>query len=127
MNKTSKISDAEWQVMRILWEKAPITSSEIVEILRLRTGWGPTTIYTLINRLVNKKAITIDKGSSPNVCRPLLSQQGCRREERNFFLKKVYDGSLNLLLMNILEDEELSEVEIDELKHILDGSKNKER
>ncbi|MHB1652075.1 MAG: BlaI/MecI/CopY family transcriptional regulator [Desulfitobacteriaceae bacterium] len=127
MDKSPRISNAEWQVMKILWEKAPITAMEIVEILRFSTGWSPTTIYTLINRLIKKKAVTIDKGSSPYVCRPLLSQQECRREERNSFLKKVYDGSLNLLLMNLLEDEELSEAEIDELKRILDGSKNKER
>lgn len=127
MKKTTKVSDSEWQVMKLLWEKAPITSSEIVKILGSNIGWSPTTIYTLISRLVKKKAITIDQGSSPHVCRPLLSQKEYRKDERSGFLKKVYDGSLNLFLMNILEEEELSEAEIDELKNILDKSKNKER
>ncbi|GAB6172497.1 BlaI/MecI/CopY family transcriptional regulator [Paradesulfitobacterium aromaticivorans] len=125
MNKIPKISDAEWQVMKILWEKAPVTSSEIVESLRLKTGWSPTTIYTLINRLVKKKVVAIEKGSSPYVCRPLLSQKECRSEARNSFLKKVYDGSLNLLLTNILEEEGLSDEEVAELKRILDSSNTK--
>jgi len=127
MKKTTKVSDSEGQVMKLLWEKAPITSSEIVKILGLNIGWSPTTIYTLISRLVKKKAITIDQGSSPYVCRPLLSQKEYRKDERSDFLKKVYDGSLNLFLVNILEEEELSETEIDELKSILDNSKTKER
>ena len=125
MMKTIKISDSEWQVMKILWEKAPVTSCEIVEILRSKNGWGPTTIYTLISRLVKKKALTIDKSSSPFICRPLLTRKEYGKEERNCFLKKVYDGSLNLFLKNILEEEELSEAEIDELKNILDNTKNK--
>ncbi|WP_206812504.1 BlaI/MecI/CopY family transcriptional regulator [Paradesulfitobacterium ferrireducens] len=127
MNKIPKISDAEWQVMKILWEKAPVTSSEIVENLRLKTGWSPTTIYTLINRLVKKKVVAIEKGSSPYLCKPLLSQKEYRSEARNSFLKKVYDGSLNLLLTNILEEEGLTEEEVAELKRILDNSKTKGR
>ncbi|CAA7602352.1 Penicillinase repressor [Acididesulfobacillus acetoxydans] len=126
MNKTSRISDAEWQVMNVLWEKAPITAMEVVEILRSSTGWKPTTVYTLISRLVSKKAIAIDKSSSPFVCRPMLTREEYRREERRSFLEKVYDGSLNLLLMNILAEDELSETEIDELKRILEKGGNKE-
>lgn len=112
--------------MNVLWEKAPITAMEVVEILRSSTGWKPTTVYTLISRLVSKKAIAIDKSSSPFVCRPMLTREEYRREERRSFLEKVYDGSLNLLLMNILAEDELSETEIDELKRILEKGGNKE-
>ena len=125
MKKTLQISDSELQVMKLLWENPPLTSIEIVDNLRSNIGWSPTTIYTLINRLVNKKTIEIEKGSSPYVCRALLSQKEYRRKERKSFLKKAYDNSLNLMLMNILEEEELSDAEIDALKRILENSKNK--
>ena len=127
MNKNLRISDSEWRVMRILWEKAPITSLEIVGLLRKDTGWSPTTIYTILTRLVKKNAIVIEEGSSPYTYRPLLSRQEYRRETRKSFLQKAYDGSLNLMLMNILEEEELSEADIDELKRILETSAKKER
>ncbi|WP_088187155.1 BlaI/MecI/CopY family transcriptional regulator [Desulfosporosinus sp. FKA] len=127
MKKTIKITDAEWEVMKLLWEKSPITSSEMIKILGSTIGWSPTTIYTLISRLVKKKALVIDQGSSPYICRPLLSQSDYRKEERTSFLKKVYNGSLNLFIKNLLEEEELSEAEIDELKTLLDIAKNKER
>lgn len=124
MKEFPKISDAEWQVMKVLWDKSPITSSEIVEILKPITKWRPTTIYTLINRLVNKKAVEIQKGSSPNICYPLISQEELQSEESKSFLDKVFNGSLNLMLKNFIENERLSDKEIEELKHILKDNKD---
>ena len=126
MKETIRISDAEWQVMKIIWNKAPVTSSEILEELKPVTKWSTTTIYTLINRLVKKKAIAVEKGSSPYVCRPLVDQKDLRREERTSFLKRVYDGSLNLMVANMVE-EGLSDEEIDELKDILERSRDRRK
>ncbi|MDP4180170.1 MAG: BlaI/MecI/CopY family transcriptional regulator [Bacillota bacterium] len=127
MNKIPKISDSEWQVMKVLWDKAPITSSEIVEILKPITKWSSTTIYTLLSRLVNKKAVRIEAGSSPYICYPVISREECRKQERKSFLNKVYDGSLNLMLSNFIDEHKLSNEEIEELKSILDKSKGNGR
>ena len=57
MNNIPRISDAEWIVMRILWESSPLTANQIVETLSPNTSWNPRTIKTLINRLVKKEAV----------------------------------------------------------------------
>lgn len=123
MKEIPKITDAEWKVMNIVWEKAPITSGEITECLKPVTGWSTTTIYTLISRLVNKKALAIDDGTSPFKCYPLISQNDCRKKESNSFLARVYDGSLNLMLANMVKDIRLTDKDIEELKQILDESR----
>ncbi len=125
MKETRKIMDAEWQVMKVVWECSPVTAGEILESLRLVSKWSPTTIYTLINRLINKKVIAIKEGSSPYIYYPLLSKEECRKEESRSFLAKVYDGSLNLLLACIVREQNLSDREIEELKHILDESRHR--
>jgi len=127
MKELPKISDAEWQVMKVLWNKSPLTSSEIVETLKPVTKWSPTTIYTLISRLVNKKAIRIEEGSSPYICYPLISREEYAQKEYKSLLKKVYDGSLNLMLSSIIKENELSDEEIEQLKDILDKSKGRKR
>lgn len=114
-----RITNAEWKIMDVLWDKSPITSSDIVEILKHKTKWSSTTIYTLISRLVNKKAVAIKEGSSPYVCFPLVSRKDCRSEETRTFLKKVYNGSVGLLLTSFIQDEQLNEQEIEELKKML--------
>lgn len=125
MSKNTKISDSEWEVMKILWDESPLTSIQIVEKLKPITKWSPTTIYTLISRLVNKKAIKLEEGSSPHIIYPLISKKDCSRKEYSSFIKKVYNGSLNLMLSNIVEEHNLSNEEIEELKNILDKSKER--
>ena len=61
MKKVPRISEAEWEVMKVLWDASPITANQIVEILSKRTFWQRETIRTLINRLVRKKAIQFEK------------------------------------------------------------------
>ncbi|WP_315115010.1 BlaI/MecI/CopY family transcriptional regulator [uncultured Clostridium sp.] len=123
MSNLPKISDAEWEVMKLLWDKGNITSKEIVETLKSTTNWSSTTIYTLINRLVKKNAVGIKEGTSPYICYPLVSQEELRTEESKSFLKKVFDGSLNLMLVNFVKNEKLSNEEIEELKDILEDRK----
>jgi BlaI family penicillinase repressor len=119
-NHKVKISESEWKVMKVIWESGTVSSAEVVRRLKPVTGWKDNTIYTLINRLAKKEMLRIDKTVSPNLCIPLVSQRRYQREERKSFLQRVYDGSLSLMLANIVEEGSLSSEEIDDLKKILD-------
>ena len=120
MNKIPKISDSEREVMKVLWKKSPLTSSQIIEILKEYSSWNPKTIHTLISRLVNKDAIRVKKGGPFYLYSPNISEEECRKVETKSFIKKVYSGSIKLLISNFIKDEKLSWKEIDELKQILD-------
>lgn len=115
-----KISDAEWQVMKVLWKKAPLSSSQIIEVLKTNTTWSPKTVHTLIGRLVKKEALKVQKESPLNLYLPLITEAECRRRETRSFLQKVYDGSVHLLIANFIKEESLSPQEVQELKRILD-------
>ncbi len=126
MSNTPKISDSEWQVMKLIWARAPCTANEVVEGLKENIDWKPNTIKTLINRLVKKDVISyeIDKLDKKTYHYfPLVQEQDCIREESKTFLNRVFNGSANAMLVNFLDDAELSDDEIDKLKHILDKRK----
>ena len=61
-----QISEAEFEVMKIVWKYAPINTNEITEKLTLTTSWSPKTIQTLIKRLVSKKALSCE--TKPGIC-----------------------------------------------------------
>ena len=63
MRKLPQISEAEFEVMKVVWKYAPINTNEITEKLIQTTDWSPKTIQTLIKRLVSKKALTYEKQS----------------------------------------------------------------
>ncbi len=120
MSIIPKITQAEWRVMKILWEKSPRTSSEIIEMLAGEVEWNPKTIKTLLNRLIKKNAIGFTKEKRSYLYSPLVKENECQQSERKTFLGRVYNGALQPMLAAFLEDEKLTKDEIQELKRILD-------
>jgi len=123
MKKLPSISDTEWQVMKILWTESPITSRKIIQQLEGVTSWKPKTVKTLLGRLVKKNAVSFTQEGRSYLYYPLVTEEMCVKAENRSFLDRVYGGALNVLLTNFLEDQELTEDELDELKSILDKRK----
>lgn len=115
-----KIAGSEWRIMKLLWQKSPQTSNEIIEQLAGEVEWNPKTVKTLLNRLVNKSAIGFEKEGRSYLYHPLLSEDECKRVERKTFLSRVYSGALQPMFAAFLEEENLSQDEINELKRILE-------
>ena len=119
MSKLPKISDAEWEVMKIVWCKGEVTSNEIIESLKGRQKWKNTTVKSLINRLLNKEAIGFRKNGKEYFYYSLVSEEECVKEESQSFLKRVFNGSLNDMVLNLVKSEELTKEDINELRDIL--------
>ena len=117
--KSCRISDAEWRVMKIAWEESPITAAKIIEALK-ETDWSPKTIHSLIDRLVKKGALGVDKSAAQHEFFTLVSKEDCIRDETGSFLRKVYDGSFYQMAENFISNEALSANEIRELQKILE-------
>ncbi|WP_028776890.1 penicillinase repressor BlaI [Shimazuella kribbensis] len=122
--KVPKISDAEWEVMNILWEKSPLTANEVICSLQQQTDWKPKTIRTLLDRLVQKKVIGVNKDQKVYTFFPLFSQNDCQHAETQSFVKRIYGGTLKSMLVQFIQDDSLSEEDIKELRSILDKSPN---
>lgn len=126
MNKMPKISEAEWKIMKIIWDTPKITSTNIIEALKDKEEWKFTTIKSLINRLLNKKAIGFNKLGKEYFYYPLLSEDECIRLQSQSFINRVFNGSINSMLLTFVKLKEISEKDLDELKDILEKSKEKE-
>jgi BlaI family penicillinase repressor len=120
MPKIPQISEAEWEVMRVLWADAPQTANEVCDALAGSTTWNPRTIKTLLNRLVNKGALKYTQHGRMYLYRPAVSESACIRAASRTFLKRVFGGALTPMLAHFLEEETLSAEEIAELRSMLD-------
>ena len=119
MSDLPQISEAEFEVMKIVWKHAPISTNEITERLIKTTTWSPKTIQTLIKRLVTKGALTYEKQSRVFVYTPLVEENEYIGQESNSFLKKFYNGDITAMLSAYIENDKLSETEIDTLRSLL--------
>lgn len=115
-----RISDAEWQVMQVLWEKSPRTVKEIVSILSSKTSWKSETIRTLVNRLAKKQVIAFEQKGRRYHFYPLVSQEDYVKTETHSFLARAGSAMLKPMLATFIEKETLSAKEIEELQRILD-------
>lgn len=124
MSDLPQISEAEFEVMKVVWKSAPINTNEITGQLLKTTSWSAKTIQTLIKRLVTKGALTYEKQGRVFVYTPLVKEDEYINQESNTFLKRFYDGDISAMLSAYLENNQLSETEIRHLRSILSkGSK----
>jgi BlaI family penicillinase repressor len=115
-----KISDSEWQVMTVVWDKAPVPTSEIVEVLAGQKGWHVRTIRTLLDRLVRKKALRILPEGKRYLYKPLISIEEGVRQESQSFVQRVFGGEPAAMLLHLVGEAKLSKEEIRKLKAILE-------
>ena len=114
-----KISESEWQVMSVVWEKAPVSAGEVVEALQLQKGWHSRTTRTLLDRLVKKEALKIRFDGKPNLYEPLITMEAAVRQESQSFLQRVFGGEPVPLLLHLVEQSNLSKKDIKKLKDML--------
>ena len=123
MSSIPKVSEAEWQVMNVLWEQSPLTVKEIVAMLSKRTDWHLETIRTLVNRLEKKGAIGYEKQGRRYHYFPRLNRTQCVQLEAESVLSRTGTAVLKPILAAFIEQEDLSAEEIDELRQILEKKK----
>ena len=122
MHALPHISEAEFEVMKIVWKFAPTNTNEITEQLLKTTSWSAKTIQTLIKRLVTKGALTYEKQGRVFVYTPLVEENEYVSQQSNSFLNRFYDGDFSAMLSAYLENNQLSETELNNLRSIV--SKN---
>lgn len=126
MHALPHISEAEFEVMKIVWKSAPINTNEITERLLKTTSWRAKTIQTLIKRLVTKGALTYEKQGRVFVYTPLVEENEYISQQSNSFIKRFYDGDISAMLSSYLENNQLSETELNHLRSLLSKNQDKE-
>ena len=110
------LSDGEWKIMNLLWESGGNTITE----LTASTGWDKHIIITMLGRMEKKEAVAHRQGGRAKIFYPLVSRSEVSMQETRGFLEKVYRGSLGMMLNAMVEDQALSDEEIQELYEILE-------
>ncbi len=119
MKSLPQISEAEFEVMKIVWKHAPVSTNEITDRLVKTTSWSPKTIQTLIKRLVNKGALSYEKQSRVFVYTPLVGEDEYIGQESSSFLKRFYNGDLTSMVSAYIGNDRLSQEELETLRALL--------
>lgn len=127
MNPTEnvRISESEWEVMRVLWDaKRPLAAAEVMRELQGKADWKPKTVRTFLDRLVQKKAVCAEKQGPSGLgllhYHPLLDESTTLRAEQKSFLGRFFGGTVQSMLAAYVESGEVSGEELRQLREIID-------
>lgn len=117
-----KLADSELKFMNLIWEVAPINSTELVKLAEERLGWKKSTIYTVVRRLTKKQILKSEKA----IVSYLIEKEAIQQLKGEEVLGKIYEGSIGVFLSAFLSKTKITQKEADELKEMIDEHINKE-
>lgn len=120
-----RVSEAEKNVMDILWQESPLTSTEVVDRLQTQ-DWSEKTVKTFLNRLVKKGVVTYQKDGRRYLYSPAIERDEFLADESESFLDKVFKGNIKELLATFVDNKQLSKDELDYLKGLLADKESKD-
>ena len=120
-----KISSAGWEVMNVVWERHPMTSTEVFAELPADREWAQKTVNTFLTRLVDKGVLKVSREGKSNAYSPRLKRDECVRQESESFLRRVFQGAAGPLMLHFCEHSELTDLDIAELERLLKTKKGK--
>ena len=113
-----KIYDSELKVMEFLWRDGELTAGQLAKLLKGAIGWNRNTTYTVIKKLVDKKAV--ERIEPKFLCRALITKEQVQQNEAVELGNKLFDGSADAFLSAFLSGKDLSDDEISRLKNIVE-------
>lgn len=114
-----KVTSSEWYVMECLWREEPKTLMQIVAELKEEQGWAKSTCATMLKRMEEKNLIKHEEqGRTKYFYANAKRDEIAGRETRNF-LDRIYHGSVGMMVSALVDTNELSEKDIEELHDIL--------
>ena len=114
------ISDAEGQVMEVLWRKSPLGADEIAKALLGQQSWQLATVKTLINRLLTKRAISAEKDGRRYLYSPVLQRDAWLQEQSIGLLDRLFDGRLAPLVAHFSSHRKLKKSDLEALRKLLE-------
>ena len=118
-----QISDAEWQVMKIIWMQGEQTSTDLIKVLEKRFNWSKSTIQTLLARLVEKECLTREKQGKSFIYSALLTQEDSKKLLVQDIKDKLCSRRIKQLLADLIEECDFTLADLEGLKEVISKKK----
>ena len=116
---SERISDAEYAVMEVLWEEAPLAASDVAERVDPERGWSVRTVKTLLSRLLAKGALVHEEEGRRYLYRPAIEREDFVERESEKLLDRMFGGRVTPLVAHLAERNRLSPEDIAEIEALL--------
>lgn len=120
---TIELTEAEWTIIKAVWEKEPCAAPAIQDKLFKQTAWTYSTVRTLMDRMVVKGLLAAEKVRNLTLYRSVITREQAQRGELFYALKHAFNGALTPMVQCLLETRELNADELAELESLIQAKK----
>lgn len=120
-----ELTEAEWTVIKAVWEKEPCSAPDIQEHLAASTGWTYSTVRTLMDRMVTKGLLDAGKLRNLTLYRSVVTREQARGGELQYALTHAFDGAVAPMIQTLLETRDLTAAELDAIDALIRAKRQK--
>lgn len=124
-NSKTELTEAEWAIMKIVWENEPCAAGTVQEALEKSKDWAYSTVKTTMDRMVSKGLLEITKIRNLQLFSSRVSEEDAKKGEFRKMLKRAFDGALTPMMQFLIENDELSKDELSQLRKLVEERKHK--
>jgi BlaI family penicillinase repressor len=117
--KPIELTEAEWTIIKAVWDTEPCTAPAIQEELFKQTQWTYSTVRTQMDRMVGKGLLKADKEKNITLYRTAVTRAQAQRGELLYALKHAFNGALTPMVQCLLDTKDVSRAELDQLKQLI--------
>lgn len=122
-----KVTNSEWYLMDCLWKESPLSLMQLVSLLGKQMGWSKSTCATMVRRMTDKGLIGYEENGKTKYFFPKVKKEDVVVQETRDFLKRIYDGSVGMMMSALVRQNDLSATDIRELQEILKTAEREDR
>ncbi|MEA3041850.1 MAG: BlaI family transcriptional regulator, penicillinase repressor [Sphingomonadales bacterium] len=119
-----RIGDAEYRVMEVLWDEAPLTAAEVADRVPADRGWSIRTVKTMLSRLLAKGVLAHEEEGRRYLYRPAIAREDYVAQESGRLLDRMFGGRLTPLVAHLAERDRLTDADIAEIEALLKALKS---
>ncbi len=116
---TYELTEAEWAIIQVIWEKEPCTAPDVQELLEKSKNWTYSTVKTLMDRMVTKGLLKTEKIRNLILYSSVITQTQARNCEILKTVKRAFDGAFTPMMQFLLDNNNLSQKQLDELEDLI--------
>ncbi|MBP8302608.1 MAG: BlaI/MecI/CopY family transcriptional regulator [Phycisphaerae bacterium] len=123
--KTTDLTEAEWEILKVVWKEEPCAAGTVQEALAQSKDWAYATVKSTMDRMVEKGFLEITRIRNLQLFRSSISQVDAKRGELRKLLRRAFDGALTPMVQFLIEHEGLSKEEASGLRRLVNKSDGK--
>ena len=116
----TRLTRAEWNIMKVVWRRKEVGVKDVHDALSKKRGWARNTVHTMMDRMTKKGILSQRRIGNVHIYRPIVSYARAMRQAARDFISRSLEGAVGSTFSYLIEDRDISEDELMELKKLID-------